>query len=138
MRERKYRAWHLKETRWVDVQALVLNDEGQIIGYKEAYAAPLMTHPIQEVEVMDWTGLLDKKGKEIYEGDILLVPNYPTESDPMGEPDLCEVVFNSGAFCYRQGSMLESFASLCGPNAAPLEEEEVIANIYEHPELIES
>ena len=90
-----------------------------------------------DFEVMQYTGLKDKKDKEIYEGDILLVPNHSTMSDPMGESSFCPVVVETGAFGYRQGFMFESFISLYGHGCKSVDEEEVIGNLYENPELLE-
>ena len=85
----------------------------------------------------EFTGLKDKNGTEIYESDILLVPTYPTESNPIGEPDLCQVVWETGAFGYKQGGMFESFVGLLGAGCETDDESEVIGNVHQSPELIQ-
>jgi len=75
--------------------------------------------------VGQYTGLKDKNGEEIYEGDIVLCEIYSKEY--MG---LVEYTNNYG-FYYLSG-MGRSDTELWGCN-----EREVIGNIYENPELLE-
>ena len=70
--------------------------------------------------LMQCTGLKDKNGKLIYEGDIL---NY---SCLAGYSDIYTCAFNNGSFLI--GGLLISNTHL---------KSEVIGNIYENPELLE-
>jgi uncharacterized phage protein (TIGR01671 family) len=97
-----------------------------------------------------FVGLVDKNKKEIYEGDILLLPDTWTESileagDGPIEPAnvLAEVIFvdKYGAFgcrvklkgdCLREGDLtFEEIADCIG-----LEGIEVVGNIYENADLL--
>lgn len=70
------------------------------------------------IEVMQFTGLLDKNGKEIYEGDLL---SY------MGnEPQ--EVIFHKGTFCHK---VSDGLYHIFGES-----DWEIIGNIYENKELL--
>ena len=71
--------------------------------------------------VGEFTGLLDKKGVEIWEGDILKtwIPIRPRIAK-----ENCEVTFGDGVF-------------LCGDYPLKLIDGEVIGNIYENPSLLE-
>ncbi|WJQ03249.1 YopX family protein [Geobacillus stearothermophilus] len=88
-------------------------------------------HPIEydfgNVVLMQYTGLCDKNGKEIYEGDIV-------ETD-LG---IGEVVFDAGAFLIRIPECddyyeFDDFFSLYEGGCYLVE---VIGNIYETPELL--
>ena len=73
--------------------------------------------------VMQFTGLLDKNGKEIYEGDVV--------SD--GE-ETFTVIFADGSFGYKDCGVWMSFCH-CYTQYGNLE---VIGNVFENPELLES
>lgn len=74
------------------------------------------------VNLMQYTGLKDKNGKEIYEGDVLLIDGKTTkviESEMGWDWD--------GASVYGWAIGTEN----------PETESEIIGNIYSNPELIE-
>lgn len=81
--------------------------------------------PIQIETLGQFTGLCDKDGKEIYEGDILLV----------GEDDGCmiynEVGIKDGCFGYI-GEVDGELIPFCYFNV----KEEIAGNIYDNPNLI--
>lgn len=74
-------------------------------------------HKVIPETVGQFTGLLDKKGKEIYEGDIV-VSKY---SNPG------EVVFSDGQFCVN-------YNGYCA--LIPSDAYETIGNIHDNPELL--
>lgn len=71
--------------------------------------------------LMQFTGLKDKHGKEIYEGDLLRHISFPIES---AKP----VEFKQGMFICKDITV-----STYHPNNI-----EIVGNIYEHPELLEA
>lgn len=74
--------------------------------------------------VMQWTGLVDKHGQDIYEGDILEDNEYPEEG-----VDQAVVIWDSE----REGWNTQGWGSRIEDGAY-----EVIGNILENPELLEA
>ena len=134
MREIKFRAWDKKEKKIVGVQGICFqNDNNEIkdlniggIGYGVSYH-----NPIEDYELMQFTGLKDKNGKEIYEGDVI--------QDDGGYDDGVKYL-GVVRFGENEKSPLSfwSDTSIFGtPDGLKISKfSEVIGNIYENPELV--
>ena len=82
--------------------------------------------------VGQFTGLKDKDGKKVYEGDILY-DKYDDVLEDNGYGEIyCEVVFKNGAFGVM-GKITDQFSPF---SYNPITTEVVISNIYDNPELI--
>jgi len=85
-----------------------------------ASISPFNTKLTELTPVMQFTGLLDKNGKEIYEGDFL------------GEDEKAEVKFENGAFRVRGWVIGEWLGKI----EMRGKDTSIIGNIYENPELL--
>lgn len=129
MRAHKYRVWHQTEHK------MVYFSLGELLGnYCDEfnYCALADTdlyrwHDADDLETMQYTGIKDCKGTEIYEGDIVKWKIFPEDKDPTYIMDA--VVYRGGAFA------LEKRIELLG-GIAPYRKLEVIGNIYQHCELM--
>lgn len=130
----KFRAWHHELGRMMlirtmfffanELEELQLND-------------PIMNDDIpvypDEIELMQSTGLFDKNGKEIFEGDVIAIEVDDTET-----PINARVFQNSkiGVLMFHVFEDNEDvpMVELLEDNSVAFE---IIGNIYENPELLE-
>lgn len=125
-REIKFRAWDERGQTWITFD---LNDamSGRI--EREGYS------PLRLINKRQYTGLLDKHGVEIYEGDVVNII-HPAWTE------CCKVIFDRGAFTLYQLRPVVGGHSLVRMSVMELWPEsdnwklEVIGNIHENPELL--
>ena len=127
MREIKFRAYDKKKKKWLagyDVGSLggfSLFGEVMLLGewshILDTYLMSREGFEPEDLVVMQFTGLKDKNGKEIYEGDVV-----QTENTVVGQ-----ITFYSGHFMLDVGKGVRMYIS---------DEYEVIGNIYQNPELL--
>ena len=85
------------------------------------------------VFVMQSTGIKDKSGKEIYEGDILSRVDSGDETDP----NYFVVEWNEKNACYVANGVKIPEIGLFSFGASLMEFSNVVGNIYENKELLE-
>ena len=83
-----------------------------------------------DYEIMQYTGLKDKNGKKIYEGDIVKYKDFSNGAYLFREQPLTKdvVTWNKDTCGYKVKHMGLTFKA---------ETYEIIGNIYENPELLE-
>lgn len=128
MREIKFRAWLKEERKMVNVETLFIGINRLCFGNSKT--EDLFFRDFEEVELMQYTGLKDKSGKEIYEGDIVLVK-------PGGVSTWYKTVveFKEGAFI---ASLIDGEDYIYIFNRGfDSNDFEILGNVYENPELLE-
>lgn len=122
----KFRAWYKNEM--AEVRVLDWNNE--VVDLFN----PHIEIPLDEIELMQSTGLKDKNGKEIFEGDIVtdshtigVLRNHQTLGfymvDEKGKENFLSDTVDTEGFEEAKEFMRNSI--------------EVIGNIYENPKLLE-
>ncbi len=99
----------------------------------------------QDVNLLQFTGLEDKNGKEIYEGDIVRIPHWtrgvrcPRCGYTESEDGFAVIAFSNYESTDDGGRSLATFTIRIRGDEYPLDNAEyyeVIGNIYENPELV--
>lgn len=133
MREIKFRAWDRKN-KWMDDEIFV-GPQGIYERASLTYDTPnLEIERSDKYELMQFTGLRDKNGREIYEGDVVK-SHHDGNSYPIVFGS-CELRDSRGEFeGFFDGLIWDGMPfgrDVCGGT----DHYEVIGNIYENQELL--
>lgn len=122
----RFRVWHKTWEEMGKVKRIRFGDDGNVttVLFKgETLGANLK---IDEIELMQSTGLLDKNGQEIFEGDILYSELYPVYG-------VVEYRTNQGMWvnCIKGYGYFEYLGNVASSR-------EIVGNVYQNRELLEA
>jgi uncharacterized phage protein (TIGR01671 family) len=123
MRKHEYRAWEKNLKEIIPVHNIDFD--------KKMINIDIAWRRFDEIELMEYTGLKDKNGIEIYESDICKVNTFK---------GICigEVVFRKGCFwvLFEEFNTVKNVLDPLHDNSKGTNFE-VIGNIYQNPELLQ-
>lgn len=136
MREIKFRAWH-KEKKHMRYDDIYPDGERDWSRWEQSFGCMLFVIQM-DFELMQFTGLKDKNGREIYEGDIVVENSYPMFND--GHCNYrCVVIWDDTDACFGLNMYCVSDrvrGCACPNSISEYKQLEVIGNIYEHGDLL--
>lgn len=159
MRKNKYRAYQ-KNAKWMlpvlsinwgadgEIESITVdNTNNNTRNVSPRSQTFYKNDPIYSLDVlilMEFTGLTDKNGKEIYEGDIMKFQKYSNYNDEHSnlKRHIAKVIFKEGCFCWyilKEGSQSDfhySYKTEPLKNTCTTWGLEIIGSIHDTPELL--
>lgn len=138
MKEIKFRGKRLDNGEWIEGDLLRMN--GHWFIFPDPAPGGIDKYEVDPATVGEFTGLKDKNGKEIYEGDLLYLDKYPFICD--GEINyLAEVDWSDDDLGFSAWYRLHKDSSVRGISdgcPCPLFDGyfEIKGNIHDNPELL--
>jgi len=127
MREIKFRIW-CKQTEEMHTVERMGFDDGELwyVEDEDRHTQPPYFMDRNDSVLMQYTGLKDKNGREIYEGDILRL-KAKKGYEYLGDVGVIRMSYSAYVIGTSTGEYLFIY----------FDEVEIIGNIYENPELLE-
>ena len=127
MREIKFRAYHKERKEMFEIASIDFEEKKAVLSNG---VIKLLNVDFKQFELLQYTGVKDKNGKEIYEGDIVLI-----KLDETSTWHKTVVGFKKGAFI---ASLIDGEDYIYIFNRGfDNNDFEVIGNIYENKKLLE-
>lgn len=136
----KFRTWFFKQHRMAEVTQLHANEDHLVLYTDKSY----LLSNVSDCHLMQFTGLHDRSGQAIYEGDVALLYVTYLGNEEKGFL-LCQIVYETGQFIVSRFSE-ESTHRMVKPLAAIVKIRktgqkwcpalEVIGHIYQELDLL--
>lgn len=137
MRELKFRVWNKANNRYLRRDSTGIDNLGNIIDFENCDEDNRGVHKVRVLGKNDmgftteqYTGLHDKNGKEIYEGDILSIPRRKDKK----KDKLYTVVWHKTHARLNFANTNGEFGEI---SIGKIMRSQIVGNIHENSELLE-
>src|SRR5690606_17749454 len=134
VREIKFRAWDKENEVMIYPKGILF--DGRVVNFSCG-----ILEPFEGYELMQYTGLKDKNGKEIYEGDIVSGQSFESSMlehwnfDVEYEPEIYVIKYHHASF--KTFDLKGRWVAVLNHHvSSKVDDLQVIGNIYENSELI--
>lgn len=144
MRQLKFRVWDKENNQWLFgyKSAGGFSIFGEVVMLGEFSHIPI--EKLNNIEIMQFTGILDRKGKEVYEGDIITARAVLENNtkDFLYKDVYCEVCWSDVNCAFElfelgdNGAMYQIYTDGYGRGDVDTESIEILGNRYETPNLL--
>ena len=133
-REIKFRAWNKYTSKMLEQEGI--SGSNSYISFLDFYYDNSEDRNfgsvINDLILMQFTGLLDKNGKEIFEGDLLQYDGYNFKL--INKEKIYQIKYDDNLAQYYSYNLENSFDTFLVVRA--WKESKIIGNIFQNPELI--
>jgi uncharacterized phage protein (TIGR01671 family) len=130
MRQIKFRAWHKVRKEMYEVYGLT--SEYVFKKTDDGVGNPGVPDKLEDVELMQYTGLKDKNGKDIYEGDILAYKSHHPKHKDKTFNNVVEFAIGQSLCGWR----MRNKNTIVKATPYKFGTSQIIGNIYEHSHLL--
>lgn len=131
MREILFRGKRIDNREWVEGYLYGMGEKRYIL-YELPNSAPTIGIEVDPETICQYTGLTDKNGKKIWEGDVVgYWDTYSTENGLSEADCVGEVVWDDETISFQVTNRLSA------ESYEVLDECSVIGNVFDNPELLE-
>ena len=137
-REIKFRAWDDYSKSFIEDDEYLIGLNGKFYrmdfysGVENYEEGNLVWNELQNITLSQFTGLLDKNGKEIFEGDLLQYDGYNFKL--INKEKIYQIKYDDNLAQYYSYNLENSFDTFLVVRA--WKESKIIGNIYQNPELL--
>lgn len=137
MREIKFRGRRIDNEEWI-YGSLITHSH---MGVDKYFIAPegmaqiyATSHKVISETVSQYTGLKDKDGREVYEGDVLVYDDTPYSA--YASKQTGSITWRRGAFCFSHMFYGSMHYSTFNRDDFFEQKSKIIGNIHDNPELL--
>jgi len=124
---KKYRVFNKASDGWIHGPGNEINLIGEVVLLGH-FLDGVSIKDLNSIVVLEYTGIVDRRGHEIYEGDKICIEN--TDPTSCAGNDICTVEYHGSCWCYVDNNKPVPICNYIGLAAVDVDCE-VIGNIFD-------